>query len=225
VDNWDGTLPRALFFYLIDRGMTTRSEIFDTFWPNLSVREATNVFHVTKRKISEMLGVDLTVYWSGFYHISSQIDLQYDVALFTEQLQQADVAVRDERERLLTRALSLYKGSFLTSLDMEWTERRRQELIQTYGESLIGLAKVVESTGKKREALGLYVRAVATNRQREDLARSIMQLYQGLGMYADALRTYEHLETELDRSLGVSPARSLQELAVSIRAEAEEAIQ
>src|SRR5690606_6778276 len=75
VDNWDGLLPRSLFFYLVDKGMTTRNDIFNTFWPNLSVREATNVFHVTKRKISEVLGTDLTVYWSGFYHISPDIEL------------------------------------------------------------------------------------------------------------------------------------------------------
>ena len=66
VEDWDGLLPRSLFFYLVDKGMTTRNDIFDTFWPTLSVREATNVFHVTKRKISEVLGTDLTVYWSGF---------------------------------------------------------------------------------------------------------------------------------------------------------------
>jgi hypothetical protein len=55
IDRWDGMLPRALFFYFIDRGMVTRDEIFHTFWPTLSIREATNVFHVTKRKISEIL--------------------------------------------------------------------------------------------------------------------------------------------------------------------------
>jgi len=82
VNEWDGLLPRSLFFYLVDRGMTTRNDIFETFWPKLSVREATNVFHVTKRKISEVLGIDLTIYWSGFYRISPNIQLSYDVVLF-----------------------------------------------------------------------------------------------------------------------------------------------
>jgi hypothetical protein len=84
IDQWDGALPRALFFYFVDRGMTTRDEVFSTFWPELSTREATNVFHVTKRKISEILNVDLTVYSSGFYRISPHIDLFYDVVAFAE---------------------------------------------------------------------------------------------------------------------------------------------
>ena len=91
VEDWDGVLPRALFFYLVDRGMVTRNEIFETFWPTLTNREATNVFHVTKRKISEVLGTDLTVYWSGFYHISPRIHLSYDAALFTQKIHDSAV--------------------------------------------------------------------------------------------------------------------------------------
>lgn len=221
VDNWDGTLPRALFFYLVDRGMTTRSQIFETFWPNLPTREATNVFHVTKRKISEVLGVDLTVYWSGFYRIAPNIDLQYDAAQFNEMLQESAVAEPEEATRLLAYAASLYQGEFLNSIDMEWAERRRQEMTQNYGEALIGLGKLKEQAGRPEEALGLYVRASATNPQREDLARSIMLLYRQLEMPEDAIATYRRLETELENTLGVSPARNLQELLAEIQAEVE----
>src|SRR5690606_15826942 len=57
ITNWDGALPRNLFFYFMDHPLVTRDEIFATFWPNLSVKEATNVFHVTKRKISERISL------------------------------------------------------------------------------------------------------------------------------------------------------------------------
>lgn len=221
VDDWDGTLPRALFFYLVDRGMTTRSQIFETFWPNLSTREATNVFHVTKRKISEVLGVDLTTYWSGFYRIASNIDLHYDVFSFTEMVQNSAVAAPEEAARLLSCALSLYQGKFLRSVETDWVKRRRQEMEHLYGEALIGLGKLMEQAEKPREALGLYVRASAANRHREDLARSIMLLYRQLGWHEDAIATYRRLESELENALGVSPAPTLQELLGEIQAEAE----
>ncbi|MBZ0284888.1 MAG: bacterial transcriptional activator domain-containing protein [Anaerolineae bacterium] len=222
VTNWDGTLPRALFFYLIDRGMTTRNEIFETFWPTLTIREATNVFHVTKRKISEVLGVDLTYYWSGFYRISPQIELRYDVATFSELIQDSDVATDDESARLLTRATWLYRDHFLTTMDssMPWLQRRRQELNQTYVDALIALGKLLERQGKQREALGLYVRASAYNPRREDLAGSIMTLYRDLGMAKDALETYQRLESTILETVGISPAQWLQDLAASIREQA-----
>ncbi|MEL7235046.1 MAG: hypothetical protein AAGK74_11140, partial [Chloroflexota bacterium] len=125
VNNWDGVLPRSLFFYIVDRGMTTRDDIFKIFWPNLTTKEATNVFHVTKRKISEVLGIDLTTYWSGFYRISPDIDVNYDAMQFSKMAQDSAVAASDEARDLLRRAISLYRGEFLTSMDMEWTENRR----------------------------------------------------------------------------------------------------
>jgi DNA-binding SARP family transcriptional activator len=219
VDNWDGVLPRSLFFYLVDRGMTTRSEIFGTFWPTLSTREATNVFHVTKRKISEVLGMDLTVYWSGFYRISPEIRLSYDAALFSEMIQDSAVAPLEDAKRLLERAISMYRCDFLMSVEMDWVRKRRRELLESYGEALISLAKMVEKSENPARALGLYLRAALTNPQREDLARSIMLLYQELDSPEDAIATYERLEAELERSLGVSPAPQLQELLESIQAE------
>lgn len=219
VDSWDGVLPRSLFFYLVDRGMTTRSDIFETFWPNLSTREATNVFHVTKRKISEVLGIDLTVYWSGFYHIAPEIELSYDAALFNEAVQESAVVSTDEAVVLLRRALALYRGDFLRSIEMPWVQRRREELRQTYGEALVALARSTERQGEMHRALGFYLRAATTNRQREDLAHHIMRLYRTLGMHQDALLVYDRLEQQLKNSLGVTPGPTLQGLAETIRAE------
>ncbi|MAS33315.1 MAG: hypothetical protein CL610_04875 [Anaerolineaceae bacterium] len=213
VDNWDGLLPRSLFFYLVDKGMTTRNDIFETFWPNLSVREATNVFHVTKRKISEVLGIDLTVYWSGFYHISPDIELSYDVVRFSEFIQDSAVAPIDDSTDMLRRAISLYRDDFLSSLDMPWVIDRRRELRQSYGEALIGLAKACEQQGAVDEALGLYLRAAVTNPNREDVTLSTMKLYRELGMPGDALKVYDRLKAELQQRLGVDPANHLQELA------------
>lgn len=223
VTNWDGVLPRALFFYLIDRGMVTRNEIFETFWPNLSIREATNVFHVTKRKISEVLGLDLTAYWSGFYRISPDIELSYDVVSFTDMVQRSGVASGEDVVDLLEQADQLYSGEFLSGMTMPWVLNRRVELGQDYGEALAGLAKAKEDLGHLKEALGLYLRGAAHNRNREDIITSIMNLYSELGMHEDALVAYDRLTEGLRHELGVLPAPHIQALATSIRHEMEHA--
>lgn len=216
ITDWDGTLPRALFFYLVDRGMVTRNEIFTTFWPALTTKEATNVFHVTKRKITEILGTELTEYKSGFYHISASVNLLYDVSLVTEMEQQSGIASPSRMHELLTSALTLYKGRFLSQMDSEWVIQRRSQLVYTYGEMLLALAKYHEKAGAHDQALGLYLRALETNRQREDIVRSIMELYGSRQMYDDALQVYRRLEAELDKTLGVSPAPSLRQVKTEI---------
>jgi len=224
VDNWDGVLPRSLFFYLVDRGMATRNEIFETFWPNLPVREATNVFHVTKRKISEVLGIDLTTYWSGFYRISPDIRLSYDVILFTEMVNNSAIAPLEESASLLTRATTLYQGPYLSATEADWTKRRRMELAQNYGEALAALAKTKEELGDKPHALGLYLQAAAINRQRGELVSNIMRLYHELNMHDDALAVYAQLSAELSSEPGIFPDAQLQEMAATIRRELEHSL-
>jgi len=220
IDHWDGILPRTLFFYFVDRGMTTRDEIFRTFWPNLNTREATNVFHVTKRKISEILGTDLTVYWSGFYRISPELELHYDVIKFAEAVQNAAVANDEEALVLLHNAIDLYRGPFLSTMEQTWIERRRSELASNYAEALAGLARIYSIQDDPLNALGFLLRASAANPQREDLVRSIMELYQAMGQPAEALEAYNRLCAELQSTLGVTPGPQTQQLADKIRASA-----
>ncbi|MBN1565567.1 MAG: bacterial transcriptional activator domain-containing protein, partial [Anaerolineae bacterium] len=213
VTHWDGVLPRMLFYYFVDRGMTTRDEIFQTFWPNLSTREATNVFHVTKRKISEILGTDLTVYWSGFYRISPDLELHYDVIKFAEAVQNAAVAPDDEALVMLQNAVALYNGPYLSMVDQSWIMDRREELASNYAEALAGLARIHKVRDEKRDALGYFLRASAASPHREDLVRSIMELYRDLDRPEDALMVYERLEDELQAALNVSPGPQTRELA------------
>jgi len=218
ISHWDGILPRTLFFYFVDRGMTTRDEIFRTFWPSLSTREATNVFHVTKRKISEILGTDLTVYWSGFYRISPELELHYDVVKFAEAVQNAAVATDDEALLLLHNAIDLYRGPLLSTLEQTWIGQRRSELAGSYAEALAVLARLYARQNEQQNALGFFLRATAANPQREDLVRHIMELYHKMGEPAEALRAFDRLKDELKRSLDVSPDPQTQMLAETIRA-------
>lgn len=226
IDNWDGALPRNLFFYLVDRGMATRNQIFETFWPEMSTREATNVFHVTKRKISEVLGTDLTHYWSGFYRLSPEVELSYDVALFSQLVQESAISSQESAQQLLAQAAWLYRSDFLTSIgdDVAWVALRRSELLQTYTDALMTRARTFEQDGDRHGALGLYVRASSTSPQREDVAGVVMNLYSQLGMYSDALNAYDRLETTIMDTLGISPAQWLQDLAVEIRKKARDVV-
>lgn len=185
INNWDGLLPRSLFFYLIDRGMATRNDIFATFWPKLTTREATNVFHVTKRKINEVLGIDLTIYYSGYYRISPDIHLTYDTTLFSEMFQQSEVAQPAEAEEFLMRALTLYRGPFLATTRMEWSARRRSELAESYAEALVALAAIREGQGHLAQALGLYSRAVNNSEQRSHVMAQIERLSRILNLPFD----------------------------------------
>jgi DNA-binding SARP family transcriptional activator len=220
IDNWDGVLPRSLFFYLVDRGMTTRNEIFENFWPNLNVREATNVFHVTKRKISEVLGIDLTTYFSGFYRLSPEIKLSYDVVAFKEIVQNSAVAqTDDEAEALLEKASKLYQGDFLATMDVDWAKNRQQELTLDYADALINLAEAYYNHGHLQNALGLYIRAAGLGQNDTKQVYRIMQIYREMNQYDRALQVYEDFATMTEE-----PDLRLQDLQREIRQESEQTV-
>lgn len=217
INRWEGALPRALFFFFVDRAMTTRDEIFATFWPKLTIREATNVFHVTKRKISELLGVSLTIYGAGFYRISPEIDLRYDVVLFQQAVQNAAVASTSEAVALYNQALDLYREDFLTPLDTTWVQRRRGNLRANYTDAVAALAKLYHTEGRVEEALGLFLRASAIAPEREDLARTIMELYSAMEQPRHALDVYHRLKKNLRHMLKMSPDPSTVSLMKTIK--------
>lgn len=215
VDNWDGALPRNLFFFFIDRPMVTRADIFKVFWPDLPVKEATNVFHVTKRKITERISVniggkgsyELTQYVTGFYLPSEKLVRHYDVSEFQDAAERADVEEDDARAiALFTRAIDLYRAPFLQTIDMAWANEKREILRMQYVQALTGLARVYQKQSAKEQALGCYTRALREVPEREDIHREVMALYAALGRYDEARAQYHRLTTILDRRLKVAPS-------------------
>ncbi|MFW5691845.1 MAG: bacterial transcriptional activator domain-containing protein [Chloroflexota bacterium] len=215
ITNWDGALPRNLFFFFIDKPLITRDDIFATFWPNLSVKEATNVFHVTKRKISERISLkveeegnyELTQYSSGFYMPSDKIVRHYDVEDFQEAVERATITLDErERETLYRRAVDLYKAPFLETISMPWVDDRRQHLRQLYAQALIGMGRIAKAQGKLEESLGFFTRALKETPEREDIHREVMHLYLQMDMPGDARKQYETLEKMLQETLDIAPA-------------------
>jgi DNA-binding SARP family transcriptional activator len=221
VDNWDGALPRNLFFYFMDNTLVTRSQIFQTFWPELPVKEATNVFHVTKRKIAERLSMkvgdgenyELTRYANGFYTPSEKLGRHYDVADFQTAVEKALMTGdRAEEETLLRQAVELYRGPFLSEIEMDWIIARRDTLRQLYAQALIGLGRLTRRRDDLPEALGYFSRALVEVPEREDIHREVMNIYIKLGRKDDARRQYNLLADMLRTELKISPSRETQEL-------------
>lgn len=227
ITNWDGALPRNLFFYFMDHALVTRNEIFATFWPELSVKEATNVFHVTKRKISERISMkvfeggnyELTQYSGGFYVPSDKVVRHYDVGEFQAALEQAMMTSDDrEEERLLSQAIELYKAPFLQTVDMEWANNRRDQLRQQFAQALISMGRLHKRQGDNLRAVGYFIRSLKETPEREDIHREIMNIYLKLGRIEDARAQYRQLCDTLSVRLGIGPSRESQELYSMIEA-------
>lgn len=207
ISSWEGTLPKHLFFFFVDRPYVTREEVFEAFWPGFSVKDATNIFHVTKRKISEKLGYDLTIFENGAYVPNPRLTRFYDVAAFEKHIQAAmsapDLQTAEENWRA---ALDLYRGHFMKEAKTDWIVQRRAILKDMYVQALTSLGEIYRQQGQAELALAYFVRAASEKPEREDICRQTMALYAEQGRLDAVATEYKRLEDYLKTQLSARPS-------------------
>lgn len=121
---------------------------------------------------------------------------------------------RDARtEDLWRRAVDLYRGDFLPSLDPSWVIPLRESLREAYLEALIGLGECARARNDLHNAVNAFKRALEEEPYREDIHRSIMMCYAQMGERKLILGHLQSLEELLDEELGVEPSEETVALA------------
>jgi len=213
IAQWEGMLPKLLFYYMADHPLVTRDEVFADFWPKVSTKDATDIFHVTKHKVTEVLSrplgdrtLDLTQYTQGFYIPSSLFVRHYDVAGFEAAVERAQAAESSaEREAHARTALNLYKGPFLEGLNVPWIIRRREELARLHGEAWILMGRVHCEHRNPKDGAAAYEEALKVLPMREDVQRELIRCYLKLGDVARAQKQLSPIEDKAYRKAGVRP--------------------
>ncbi|MCB9438604.1 MAG: hypothetical protein H6673_16650 [Anaerolineales bacterium] len=217
VTSWDGSLPRVLCYYFIEHQMVTRNDIFEVFWPHLGIKEATNVFHVTKRKISEKLGYEITAYSNGFYIHSPRVNVLYDAREFEANM---DFAIQSETlsPSHYYRAVQLYRHEYLPDVDMPWVVAKREKLRDYFVQALIGLGRLHAALGERNRSLCYYNRALSERPDREDVHRNIMQIHADAGHIRLAIEQYQRLEKTLKQKFNITPSQDSRSMYEALRA-------
>lgn len=218
IDEWEGHLPRLLFFFVLSRPLVTRSEICATFWPDLDSDQAVNVFHVTKRRLHKALGFDVLIHDEGYYQINPEFSVNYDVENFVSALVRAREA--DSIEEGLPDwqlAAESYRGPFLQGHTESWIVEQRDDLQTGYLEAMTNIARIRLNEGRKEQALALLLRAVSENDTYEPIHREIMQLYATLGRRSEAAGHYQRLVEAL-AGIGEEPTEETRSLYTQIMA-------
>lgn len=208
IDTWEGHLPRLLFFFALDRPIITRSEICQTFWPELDNDQAVNVFHVTKRRLHKALDMDVLIHENGFYRVNPELDIHYDAMNFATHLMDGRSAQNPNPIAAYQRAVDIYRGPFLQGHNDEWILNRRGAFQSGYLEALMFMADVRIKEERHEHALGLYQRALNEDNTRENLHHGIMKLYSQMGRRSEAAAHFQQFSEDLQK-LGKSPSESL----------------
>ncbi|MCB9451888.1 MAG: hypothetical protein H6672_10640 [Anaerolineaceae bacterium] len=196
VDNWEGHLPRLLFFFALDKPVITRSEICRAFWPELDTDQAVNVFHVTKRRLHKAMDSDSLVHEDGYYCVNPDMDVEYDIIEFVTALMAGRDETNPNRVASWQKVIELYKGPFLQGHTDSWITERRADYQAGYLEALIEMARVRLADERPEAALSLFQRALAEDGSYEDIHREVMQLFAHMGRRSEAAAHFQKMEED-----------------------------
>lgn len=206
--DWGYSKPRELFFLLCSCPPRTKEQLGAALWPDMEGGQLRNALHSALRDMRHALGDrDWVVFSKGRYSFNRQRSHSLDLDDFEQALAAAKRAGGPAALPHLQRALTAYGGDFLAGTAAgDWSEQRRRELRATYELALSATGSLLAASGRHREALNVYERAVAHEPLDEVAHRELMKCLARAGQPARALRHYEQLAELLASELGARPA-------------------
>lgn len=208
-EDWTYGKPRELLYLLAGSAPRTKEQIGVALWPGLPAGELRSAFHTALHQLRQALGGrGWVVYADGHYAFDRSRDYWYDVEAFEAELLAARQAASPPAALPhLERALAVYTGDFLADMNAgEWVESRRAELRRAVESALLGAGRLLVAEKRYREAVDVYLRAVAQDPLLEVAHRELMRCWARVGEPARAIRHYLDLTQLLRDELGVRPA-------------------
>jgi DNA-binding SARP family transcriptional activator len=211
-------IGRDLFFYLLFVGPDSWEALGLIFWPDSTPRRVRSNFHTTMHRARQILGDNVIVVHDRIYGINPEVEIWCDALEMEKLVQQARLLpARDARtEDLWRRAVNLYRGEFLPSIDAEWAMSRRETLRELYIEALLGLAGCARARSDFRQALDTYKRAADLEPYREDIHQAIMTCYADKGDKQRIVTHLHDLKKVLRRDLDAEPSQKTMDLVKSL---------
>lgn len=215
---WRAAKAREIFLYLLFNGAQNREQICLEIWPDSSMQKARQNFHTTMHRARQAVGLNVINFDEEIYQINPEVDVWCDARELDDLARQANhLSRRDPRtEDLLRRAVSLYKGDFLMSVDADWASALREKLRATYLDALIGLGECARARSDYRAAINAFKRALDIDPYREDIMRAVMMCYGELGEKSQALSHFHKLRALLWEDLATEPSPETLALARSL---------
>ncbi len=222
LDRFESQKTKALLVYLAlhHRQALSRDMIAGLLWPESpndsarrNLRQALyNLRLAFNGTDPDLEGCEVLISDRHEVRLSPELDLWIDVEAFEAALDESERRDVADPQRLME-AVSLYRGEFLTGLQLEeaeefefWLLSQQERLRELVMSALGELTRSYFERGAYRLGLPYAQRLVALDPLSEEARRNLMELYWLSGRRSSALRQYEELETVLRQELGVAPS-------------------
>ncbi|HEX3048834.1 MAG TPA: tetratricopeptide repeat protein [Bacillota bacterium] len=210
--NWRTGKARDLLVYLAHQGGPVSAErILADLWPDTPIEKINDIFHSTMYRLRQTLdkigGQEFIQYGGKRYQLlpdSYTTDLQQFHNLLTLGLknnQPLDQAAALQIEK----AISLYRGDYLSDMDYPWIIPHQEHLKRLYLEANLKLDHFYLHHQEYAKAIINLGQLTEQNPLSEEIHCLLMKAYAGLGDRLAVSRQYQKLAVVLEEELGLEP--------------------
>ena len=205
---WKTQIVRDLFFFLLDHpDGVTKEDIGEVFWPDADRDTLRLRFKNTIYRMRRAVGKDSVTFIDDYYRFNRNIDYDYDVDSFLQEIELAKKTTEvDDQIEHYRAALNYYHGSLLPKVDHEWVLSAREKYHQQFMNASVNLINLYIKTNRYSNAVALSERALEEDNFNEVLHRSAMLAYSGMNDRSAIARQFERCRSALMKELQIEPS-------------------
>lgn len=208
--------PLMLLKYLAAHGTRElpQTQVADALWPDLEGDAALRALSVNLHRLRRLLGgADTVVHRAHRIAIDSR-RVWCDTIAFEWLLDRAAAAEdREERHRIVERAVGLYAGDLSIDEDREaWALAARERLRVRFVGAAASSGAWLAAGGRWDEAFACYSRGLEVDERAEELCLGLLHCCLALGRPVEGIAAFRRLEGALARHSGSRPAAAIQTL-------------
>lgn len=188
-----------------------KERICDALWPDADGDKANQVFATTLHRLRQLLGNDKAILLQEGKLSLNSLFCWVDTWAFERMLTQAEKASGEGNKNttilLLEKAVSLYRGHFLASEQLEtWSISHRERVRSKFRYGIDRLGTYYEEAKDLDRAVSCFKRGLDVDDLAEELYQRLMLCLKRLGKNAEALAVYDRCKRSLSTTLQRDPS-------------------
>ncbi len=219
--DWTYAKPKAVLFFLLEAGPSTKDEIGLAIWPDGSATQLTRNLRTALYHLRNALDDREAVRFTGGRYAVALEGLWYDVTAFEEALTRAEALPAEavhERVEALGEAVRLHRGDFLADLrDEAWAMARREELRRRWLAAAATRARQLEDLGETVAAAGAHREVLEHDPWSDGAHVGLLRCTAALGDRTGALEHFARMERAYAEDLGIEPPAAARDLVARLR--------
>ncbi|HEY8954072.1 MAG TPA: BTAD domain-containing putative transcriptional regulator, partial [Candidatus Dormibacteraeota bacterium] len=220
---WQTQKAKELWFYLLAHGPVPRNQVIEALWPDSQLAKGLSALHTTLHRLRRTLFVGCVERQGELYGISPSANVWSDdrdferAAIVLRRLETVELS--EEQITTAAKAVNLYRGPYLESIDAAWCDTRRQGLQVLYLRLLRSLVEQAHLAQHFEQAISFAELFLQTEPDDEGIHELIMRSHALGGNRSAALRHYQRYAQQLRDELATQPSRRLRSLVDQISRE------